>query len=123
MYLRLEESAPEAAVFVRSDTRRALAGALACVEVAGSILFQASVMDLQMVAEGPGRYEQAISAKTMMRMARRLTIEAANNVEKLSLSSEQPHVGRRVAADIAALQMIGVLVARELYQHQIFLQL
>ncbi len=119
----LEERAPRDPILVPSDSRRALAGALAFAEVAGRILLHASIIDLQVVAEGPGRNEQPISAQSLMRMARRLTKEASNIIPGLSLSPNESAAGRRIAADVAVIQVVGVLTARVLYQNHVFSRL
>jgi hypothetical protein len=123
LYGRLEERAPRDPILVPSDSRRALAGALAFAEVAGRILLRASIIDLQIVADGPGRNEEAVSAKSLMRMARRLTKDASNNLPGLALDPSESAAGRRIAADIAVIQLVGVLVARILYQNHVFSKL
>ena len=120
IYTELEEKAPRDPILVPSDSRRALAGALACAEVTGGILLRASTIDLQIVVEGPGRYEQAISVQSLMRMARHLTREASNVLPSLSLSPVESAAGRRIAADVAVIQIVGVLVARVLFQNHVF---
>ena len=53
-------------------------------------------------------------------MARHLTREASNVLPALSLSSGDTAISRRIAADVAVIQIVGVLIARVICQDHAF---
>jgi hypothetical protein len=113
IYRELETAASPDPVPVGSSMRRALLGAVTCSETLGAALRASTdLLNALLHPEPSPSSSEIFSPKTLMRLARLVTLEASNHLSSIPLeASNFPTLGRRVAADLVIIQLLGIITA------------